>query len=167
MSHAVAYDECGSRYINPKYEGNMVTPAGPAFSMAIELLAYFHGDANTLTYTVYTYGRGFSDAHRRFAQAFLALPAVSGEIVPGAVGPDDSDIRVRRYDTQNGTYVGVAHKGYQAKTFTVSLPGRWRAQTTVTDLVSGAVVVSKLGGDNLTFEVKSGPMGLNSYLVKR
>ena len=73
----------------------MITPANGDFSMALELLAYFHGDARTLTYTAYTFGRGFADAHRRFAQAFLALPAVEGKVVEGT----DPDVRVRLYPT--------------------------------------------------------------------
>ena len=35
VSNVVSYDEVGSRSINPKYEGNMLTPGGPAFSMAL------------------------------------------------------------------------------------------------------------------------------------
>jgi len=42
----------------------MMLPGGGPFSMALELLGYYHADARTLTYTAYTYGRGFADAHR-------------------------------------------------------------------------------------------------------
>ena len=44
--------------------------------MAMELLSYYYGDARALTYTVYTYGRGFADARRRFARAFRAIPGM-------------------------------------------------------------------------------------------
>ncbi len=89
------------------HESCEMTPGGPDFGMADEVLSVFHGDPQTLTWTTYTYGRGFIDAHRRFAQAFLALPAVAGVVVPQA----NPDIRVRRYDTAAGAYVAVVHRG--------------------------------------------------------
>jgi hypothetical protein len=160
VSNAVAYDEIGARTINSRYEGNFTTPAGSAFSMALELLAYFHGDARTLTYTSYIYGRGFADAHRRFAQAFLALPAIPGTVVDQG----DQDVKVRTYSSANGTYVGVAHKGFSGKTLTVKLPVDGAA--TVTDLVTNQTVSANVTGNNLTFELKSGPMELNAFLVR-
>ncbi|MGI5869521.1 MAG: hypothetical protein ACOX9C_08790 [Kiritimatiellia bacterium] len=160
VANAVPYDEIGARSINPKYEGNMTTPAGPAFSMALELLPYFHGDARTLNYTVYTYGRGFADAHRRFAQAFLALPAI-----PGAVADQgDADLKVRLYPSANGTYVGVAYKGHAGRKLTVKLPAR--TGSTIMDLVTGEAVPAKATGDTLSFDVASGPMELHAFLAK-
>lgn len=162
VSNVVSYDEIGARTINPKYEGNMVTPAGANFSMALEVLPYFHGDAGTLNYTVYTYGRGFADAHRRFAQAFLALPATKGQVVEGT----EADLKVRQYPGANGTYVGVAWKAYDGKKLTIKLPGTWKAGVTITDQVTGATVPSSIVNNQLQFEVNSGPMELNSFLVK-
>jgi hypothetical protein len=159
VSNVVSYDEIGARSINPKYEGNMITPAGGPFSMALELLSYFHGDARTLNYTVYTYGRGFADAHRRFAQAFLALPAIPGTVADQG----DADLKVRTYPSANGTYVGVAFKGYAARKFTVKLPG---VKGTVKNLVTNETVPSKTDGGALTFDVDSGPMELDAYLVQ-
>ncbi len=160
VSNCVSYDEIGTREPNPKFECNMMLPGGAPFSMAMELLAYFHGDARTLTYTVYTYGRGFADAHRRFAQAFRALPAVPGTVV--TIGTD-ADTKVRTYATANGTYVGVAYKGYMGSTFTVTVPGA--AGGIVTNLVTGATVAASASGANLTFNLSSGPMELNAFLV--
>jgi hypothetical protein len=160
VANAVPYDEIGSRAINPKYEGNMITPAGPAFSMALELLPYFHGDARTLNYTVYTYGRGFADAHRRFAQAFLALPAIPGTVVDQG----DEDLKVRAYPSKNGTYVGVAYKGYAGKKITIKLPATVGSK--ITNLVTGEPVPAKMSDDALSFEVTSGPMELNAFLAK-
>ena len=160
VANVVSYDEVGSRSINPKYEGNMIMPAGPAFSMALELLSYFHGDARTLNYTAYTYGRGFADAHRRFAQAFLALPAIPATVVDQG----DKDVKVRLYPSANGTYVGVAHKGYVAKKFTVKVPGK--AGVKVTNLVTGESVPALTTGTDLQFDLASGPMELNAYLVQ-
>ncbi|PTY03043.1 hypothetical protein DB346_07255 [Verrucomicrobia bacterium LW23] len=160
VSNVVPYDEIGSRSINPKYEGNMVSPAGGAFSMALELLPYFHSDARTLNYTVYTYGRGFADAHRRFAQAFLALPAIPGTVVDQG----DADLKVRTYPSPNGTYVGVAFRGYAAKKLTIAVPAS--ADAKVTDLVSGKTVAATFADGKLSFAVESGPMELNAYLIQ-
>jgi len=159
ISNTVSYEELAAREPNPKYEGNMVTPAGAPFSMAMELLGYYYGDARTLTYTVYTYGRGFADAHRRFAQAFRALPAVPGTVVSGT----PADVMERTYATSNGTYVGVAYKGFTGTSFTVTVPGA--AGGTVKNLVTGATVSASNSGSDLTFSVTSGPMELNAFLV--
>ncbi len=160
VSNCVSYDEIASREPNPKYEGNMVLPGGGPFSMAIELLSYFYGDARTLTYTVYTYGRGFADAHRRFAQAFRALPAVAAT----STANPTADSVVRTYATTNGTYVGVAYKGYTGSTITVTVPGA--TGKAVTNLVTDAGVSATNGSSDLTFLVTSGPMELNAFLVK-
>jgi len=164
VSNAIVYDEAMSRYINPKYEGNEIVPAGPAFSMALELLSYFHTDARTLTFTSYTNGRGFADVHRRFAQAYLALPAIDGTVLPGI----DPDVCIRTYDTPNGTYIGVASKAYQDKVIQVEVPGKHRnkKQRTVLDLVTGKEIAASKKGNNLVFELQSAPMELNSFLVK-
>ena len=160
VSNQVMYDEIGSRTINPRYEGSMITPAGSAFSMAFELMAYFHGDARTLTYTPYTYARGFADAHRRFAQAFLALPAIPGTVVDQG----DQDLKVRTYPSANGTYVGVAYKGYAAKKLAIRVPAKSGAK--ITNLVTNATIPSTSVGGNIQFEVESGPMELNAFLVQ-
>ncbi len=159
-SNVVSYDELSARSINPKYEGAMITPAGAPFSMAIELLAYFHGDARTLNYTPYTYGRGFADAHRRFAQAFLALPAIKGTVVDQG----DSDLKVRTYDSANGQYVGVAYRGYAGKQLAIKIPCD-KAGAKVQNLVTGQDVPATVSGGNLQFNVASGPMELNAYLI--
>lgn len=161
VSNPVTYDEIGRRSINPKYEGSMLTPGGPAFSMALELLSYFHGDARMLTYTVYTYGRGFADAHRRFAQAFLALPAIPGT----EVDQGDKDLKVRAYPSPNGTYVGVAYKGYTGKKLAIKVPGT-KAGAKVRDLVTGQIIPTTMNGGGLQFDLASGPMELNAFLVE-
>ncbi|MFA7345264.1 MAG: beta galactosidase jelly roll domain-containing protein [Terrimicrobiaceae bacterium] len=159
VSNCVSYDEIGARTINPRYEGSMTTPAPAAFSMALELLAWFHGDARTLSYTPYTYARGFADAHRRFAQAFLAIPAIPGTIVDQG----DEDVKVRTYLSPNGTYVGVAYKGFVGKKFTVKVPVEAGAK--VTNLMTGEAVAANATGDGLSFTVDSGPMELKAFLI--
>jgi hypothetical protein len=162
VSNCVPYDEIASREPNPKFEGNMITPGGSPFSMALELLAYYNGDARTLTYTAYTYGRGFADAHRRFAQAFLALPAVPGMLVTGT----PANVAARVYSTaSNGTYIGVAYKGYSASSFTVSVPGNWNSGMTVTNLVTGQAAPATLAGGQLQIAVSAGPMELDAFSV--
>ena len=160
VSNPVSYDEIGSRSINPRYECNNATPGRAAFSMALELLAYFHGDARTLSYTPYTYGRGFADAHRRFAQAFLALPAIPGTLM----NQSDKDLKVRTYVSGNGTYVGVAYKGYAGKKFTVKVPAKAGAK--ITNLVTNQTVPAKTVGSDLQFDLESGPMELNAFLIE-
>jgi hypothetical protein len=162
VSNFVSYDEVASRTINPKYEASMLTPAGPAFSMAIELLAYFNGDARTLTYTAYTYGRGFADAHRRFAQAFLALPAINGESVQEA----DPDLKVRQYPAADGVYVGVAYRGYTPKKLTIALPSPLKSNVTVKNLVNGKTTPTVVINNQLQFDLDSGPMELNAFLIQ-
>ena len=167
VSNAVSYDEIGSRSINPKYEGNMITPAGPDFSMALELLAYFHSDARTLTYTAYTYGRGFADAHRRFAQAFLALPAIPGEEVP----QKDTDMKVRLYKSDKGTFVGVAYKGYSPKKLAIDIPlPAGTSFSELSNLVSangtGERVNASFSNGHVSFELDSGPMQLHALRLK-
>lgn len=160
VSNVVSYDEIAARSINPKYEGNMISPAGPAFSMALELLSWFHSDARTLAYTVYTYGRGFAAAHRRFAQAFLALPAIPGTVAEQG----DPELKVRLYPSPNGTYVGVAYRGYAAKRLTVTIPAKPGA--VVSDLVSGKAVPTQAAPDGLRFTIDAGPMQLDAFLVQ-
>ena len=159
VSNVVSYDEIGARSINPKYEGNMILPAGPAFSMALELLSYFHSDARTLTYTVYTYGRGFAGAHRRFAQAFLALPAIPGTVADQG----DPELKVRLYPSPRGTYVGAAYRGHAAKRLSVTIPAA--PGSVVTDLVGGRTVASEPVPGGLRFAIDAGPMQLDAFLV--
>lgn len=161
VSHVVSYDEIASRTINPKYEGNMIIPGGPNFSMALELLSVFHTDARTLNYTVYTYGRGFADAHRRFAQAYLAIPALTANKTIDA----DADTRVRLYNTANGTYVQATHKGYAAAQKILRIPGDWKPSTKVTDLVTGEAIPSKLENGTLILQRRYSPMQLDAYLI--
>ncbi len=162
VSNVVSYDESGSRTLNPKFEGHMVTPAGAPFSMALELLSYFNGDARTLTYTVYTYGRGFADAHRRFAQAFLALPATEGKVIDQG----DPDVKARLYSTSAGTYAGIAYKGNEGKKLPIKLTGTWKPGATVKDLVTGKAVAAKVSATEITFEIDAAPMQLDAFLIQ-
>jgi len=162
VSNVISYDEVGYKSINAKFECNMLSPAGGPFSMALELLAYFHGDARTLTYTPYTFGRGFADAHRRFAQAFLALPATEGKVLEGT----EKDLKVRLYPSEKGTYVGVAYKGYEGARLTLKFPGLGKPQVAVKNLVTNGEIPSKTVGNDLVVELTSGPMELNALLIQ-
>lgn len=160
VSSCITYDEqAGRSVVNPRHEANNVLPGGAPFSMATELLSYFHGDVRTLTQTSYTYGRGFADAHRRFAQAFRALPAVPGTVVTAP----NTNTKVRTYATSQGTYVGVAHRAHTAATLTITLPNQ--AGKTVKNLVTGQIVAATDSGTNRVFSLASGPMELNAFLV--
>jgi len=161
VANSVSYDEVEARSINPKFEGSMMTPAGAPFSMALELLAYFNGDARTLNYTPYTYGRGFADAHRRFAQAFLALPAIPATVVDQG----NPDLKVRLYPSSNGTYVGVAYKGYAPEKLTIKIPFT-NPRATVKNLVTNETIPTRLADGELQFDIDSGPMELNAFLIE-
>ena len=159
MSNPVPYDEIASRSINPKYEGSMMTPGGAPFSMALELLSWFHGDARVLTWTAYTYGRGFADAHRRFAQAFLALPAVPGR----ELDTGDPDVKARLYETDKGVYLGVAYKGFSSRRIEVRLPaslGGW------TDQVTGRPADIRRDGDAVVLAIDAQPMQLDAFRAR-
>jgi hypothetical protein len=165
VSNMMEYDEVNSRSANPRFECNEVTPGGAAYSMAMELLSYFNGDARTLTYTSYTYGRGFADAHRRFAKAFLSLPAIEGTVIEGT----DKDVKVRIYPSKNGTYVGVANKAYLGKKVKVKLPGILKNRkrgSLVKDLVSGKELSTVSSGNDLLFDLDCDPMGLHTFIVR-
>ncbi len=167
MSNQITYDEHGGRSLNPKYETSMIVPAGPAFSMANEVRACFHADPTTITYTAYTFGRGFADAHRRFAQAYLALPAVPGAIIPTT----DPDVRIRTYPANPAglpapTYVAVIHRGMTPRDIKVTIPGPWPPTTTVTDQVTRLPVPTNITPTALTFTIKAGPMELDAYLIQ-
>jgi hypothetical protein len=161
VSNVVSYDEIGARTINPKYEGNMITPGSAPFSMALELLSYFHGDARTLNYTVYTYGRGYAEAHRRFAQAYLALPALPAQVVDQG----DPEVKLRTYASPQGTYVGLAYRGYTGKKLTLKVPAPSESAKLI-DLVTNTPVPAKYANGELHFTLDSGPMELNAFLVK-
>jgi hypothetical protein len=156
LSNPVPYDEIASRSLNPKYEGNMFTPGPAEYSMAIELLGWFHADARTITYTVYTYGRGYAEQHRAFAQAYLALPAVKGR----EVSSNDADVKVRTYPVKDAVRVGVGYKGYAAKSLTVTVPGV--SGKTLTDLVTGKPVSFAKADDGIRFSIDSDPMELHA-----
>lgn len=161
------YEEKGRTNVQgDNYETSEMTPGGPSFSMAEEVLSVFHGDPNVITWTPYTIGRSFITEHRRFAQAFLALPDMRGKIIENAVTPADKEIRVRSYKTDKGTYIGVVSKKYTPADFNVTLSGDWKAGTTITDLVTGKIVPSEIADGKISFKVSSGAMQLNSYLIK-
>ena len=159
------YEEKGRTNVqNDNYQTSEMTPGGPAFGMAEEVLAMFHGDPNVITWTTYTYGRGFVDTHRRFAAAFLALPDMRGQIVTDALAAPSPEVRVRRYDTDDGRYVSVVHRGLRPATFDVRIQAP--AAAAVTDLTSGASVPAAREEGSLVFRVRSDAMQLNSYLVR-
>ena len=160
LSNPVPYDEIASRSLNPKYEGNMFTPGPAEYSMAIELLGWFHADARTISWTVYTYGRGYAEQHRAFAQAFLALPAMKGAEAPSG----DADVKVRVYPVNGAVRIGVGYKGYAAKALKVTVPGV--AGKSLVDLVTGKVVPLAKSGDGISFQVASNPMELHAYELR-
>ena len=165
LTNMVTYDEHARRCLNSRYETNMVTPGGPEYAMANEVLMVFSADPDTISYTVYTYGRGFAASHRRFAQAFLALPAAKGEEVADALAEADPDVKVRRYDTGNGVYVAVVNRAFEEKRLEVSIAARGVRASHAIDLVTGARVPLSVRGGRARFTVAADPMQLHSFLL--
>lgn len=161
------YEEKGRWNVqDDNYESSEMTTGGRDFAMAEQTLAMFHGDPWILTETTYTYGQGFADQYRRFAQAFLSLPATKGEILEKPTGQDEADLRVRRFKDGKGARLGIVHKGYQPADYTLSLPGSWPEKPTVTNLVTGEVVEARVENGRLVFQLSSPPVTLHSFQVQ-
>ncbi|GAT35432.1 glycosyl hydrolases family 2, sugar binding domain [Terrimicrobium sacchariphilum] len=161
------YEEHGRWNVQgDNYETSELMSGGPAFAMAEQVLAVFHGDPWIFTETAYTYGGGYMEQHREFAQAFLSLPAMPGQVVatPGVEKADD--LRVRRYDVKNQVHLSVAYKGYTPQVFSMELPGPWGESVTVTDQVSGERVPAEVRDGKLSLHLELPPMVLKSYLVE-
>jgi hypothetical protein len=58
----------------------------------------------------------------------------------------------------------VAYKGYAAKKLTVKVPGK--AGTKITNLVTSQTVATTASGNDIQFDLESGPMELNAFLVQ-
>ncbi len=167
LSKMYNYEEkARSNVQGDNYESSEMATGGHDFAMAEQVLSVFHGDPFILTETTYTYGQGFLDMHRKFAQAFLALPASPGKVVENPSSSAEPDLRVRRYDTKNGVYLEVVHKGYDPAHYALSIPGSWTGKEVVADLVSGKNVPSKIESGCLVFELETAPVSLSSFLVK-
>jgi hypothetical protein len=97
--------------------------AGP-YCMLAEARAMAHGDPTHLGYLAgNNFGRGFPEYVRSFNTAFLSLPALPSEIVPGA--SPDPDVVVRAIRTEkHGTWYSVVNTGLAGrKNVTLHLPG--------------------------------------------
>ncbi len=161
VSHAVSYDEIAAREPNPKYEGTMQVPGGGSFSMALEVMSWAFSDVNTLTYTSYTFGRGFADFHRAFAQAFLALPNIPSS-TPGGM---PANITVRTYVSGSNTYIGVANTATVAQNVSINVPGSWTPGVAITDLVANSTTVTATVGGALPMTLMMAPMQLSAFLA--
>ncbi len=112
----------------------MITPGGPAFSIALELLPTIFPwrcpDAE-LYGPVYTTAEDMRTRTPALCQAAtLALPAIPGTVVDHG---DKGSPKVRTYPSANGTYVGVAYKEYaRTKRFTVKVSAKAGAKVILT-----------------------------------
>lgn len=158
------YEEKGRWNVQgDNYESSEVTPGGPDFAMAHEVMACFHADPTTLSFTTYTFGRGFVDRHRRFAQEYLALPAVRGTEVAAT---EDADVKVRVHPGMPGTsYLAIIHRGFAAKPgLRVAVPGAWEGTVQVTD-ARGQAVPATVEGGALVLHLDLGAMELRSFRI--
>jgi hypothetical protein len=160
MSNFASYNDLFNFTTNPKFETAELTGAGP-FSMSVEVQAWAYGDANFLTWTSYTYGRGFADYHRAFAQAYLALPNIAGTLVGGM----PSNVTVRTYVSGTSTYVGIAYTGLTPTTLSLSIPGSWPGVAAIQDLVTSNITMAAVGSA-LPLTISAGPMSLHAFLVQ-
>jgi hypothetical protein len=164
LSKIFNYEEKGRWNVQgDNYESSEMSTGGPDFAMAEQVLAVFHADPWTLTETTYTYGQGFLETHRRFAQAYLALPALPAADIPSA-----PDLRVRRYpaDDAGRTTLGLAHRGTESREFRVALPGSWTGRERVTDAVTGESLPARLEGRELHLTLTMPPMSLRTLRLE-
>jgi hypothetical protein len=140
---------------NDDYETSEMTPGGEDFAMAEHVLACFHADPVAFTETTYTYGIGFVNQYRRFAQAYLALPAAEGKIMAQA----NENVRIRIYTDGSATRLGIVNKAFTPQSATFSLPA---GSTALVDLATGGETPGVNGSVTLTLPTCS----LNAYLVK-
>lgn len=161
-----SYEEKGRWNMqNDRYEASEMTPGGKDFGMAYMVQSFFHGDPNIITTTTYTYGRGWADVHRRFAQAFLSLPDQRGNVIDDAVDKHAADsIRARTYDTVNGTYVSIVSRAFEPIKTTVRIPASKAMK--ITNLVTGKVIDAKYQQGNMVFNLDMPAMTLDSYLMQ-
>jgi hypothetical protein len=132
--------------------------AGP-YCMLAEALAVAHGDPTWIGYLVGgNFGRGFPTHVRDFNANFLALPALSSNVVAGAAS--DGEVVVRRIDTdQHGTWIAVVNTSLHEKPdLTVAMMPAGR----VTDAVSGHEVPTVDG----KIRIRMAPCQLRSFRVR-
>jgi hypothetical protein len=103
------------------------------------------------------FSTGFPDHVRRFNAAFLALPALPSEVVPGAA--DHADVVVRQIRTpKDGTYFLVVNTSMKDVKTRVTVPGKG----TLRDLVARKVL-----SDRSVLELALHSGELRSYRVAR
>ncbi|MBN1418063.1 MAG: hypothetical protein JXP34_04765 [Planctomycetes bacterium] len=125
-----------------------VERAGP-YCMLAEALAVANGDPTIIGYLAGgNFARGFPRYVRAFNAAFLALPALPSERLPGASG--DPEIAVRAIRTRDhGIYLAVVNTGLGAKARArIRIPGT----DAVTDAVTGASL--PLAGRDLEIDLQ-------------
>jgi len=141
-----------------------VDRAGP-FCMIAEALAVANGDPFLLGYLASnTFTSGFPEYFRRFAAAFLALPALKSERKP-ELSPDPEVVVRVIWTKDKGTYLAVVNTGVAAKQdVLVTLP--WDGQ--VTNAVSGQILDSLKAKDKAgkpAVQVTLGPCELTSLRI--
>lgn len=127
------------------------------YSMLDEVQIMAAGDPFVLAVRIGHLNRGYPRYAREFAAAYRALPAVPSEIVPSG---DNPDVVVRRYDTANGIYLALIHKGLGPADATVTL---------TREIAGGAVVHNLVTGERITIgagtELHLPPVSLTSLQV--
>ncbi len=129
------------------YQVSDVERAGPACMWA-EAQAMANGDPHLIGYlSAARFTRGFPQAVRAFNLAFLALPALPSQPVPGA--SSDPAVVVRQIPTpEHGTYLAVVNTSLEAKAgVQIQLP----VQAAARDLVGDEAIGIEAGAIRLDF----------------
>jgi len=93
-----------------------------------------YGNVYTLTFMGWERpSLGYEAALRRWARAYLALPAIEGEDFTGKIEPADKDIWVRWFATR----LAVLNDSPQEKLITLTIPKALKLTQYVVDLASG------------------------------
>ena len=79
--------------------------------------------------------------------------------------PDDVATRIYRTSSA-GTYLGVAYKGYQPRSFAIDVPGQWSKTMKIRNLVTDQTQPVEIVDQKLHLELSTGAMELNAFLVK-
>ena len=128
------------------------------YGVTIQLNGPKHDEDECLGELTASLRKCFTD--RYDGQVSYTLPAIPGTVID----QPNADLKVRTYASPNGTYVGVAHKGFAPASLTIKVPGV-KAGATLKNLVTNEVVPARLNGDVMEFDVNAGPVELNAYLI--
>ncbi len=132
--------------------------AGP-FCMMEEVMTTALVDPPRIGIRMGYFRRGFPKYSRAFSCAYLALPALPSKVVD--TGIKDTDIVVRKIETNMGIYYAIINRGFDLTGKNLRLKC-FAKNTKLKDLVSGKVITSNNG----VWEIIMSPMQLRSFIAE-